>query len=198
MRVLRSRWVRWVVPASAVLLLAAASHPIWLAAVGRHLVYEEQPIKAPVAVVLAGAWRGNRVLKAAELVRAGYAERVWVSGPPLYARSEADLAIEYAVGHGYPREWFVRLANEARSTWEEAEVITRELRRAGVRRYLLVTSDYHTRRARACFRRAAPEMEVRVVGAPDEEFPNPWWRHRVGWKTVVLEWLKTFAFGLGM
>lgn len=197
MRLPRLRLSRGLVLAG-ILLVVALAHPIWLGAVGGYLVYEEQPAKAPVVVVLAGGWRGNRVLKAAELARAGYAEKVLVSGTRLYARSEADLAIDYAVKHGYPPEWFIPLRHEARSTKEEAVVVTSELRRLGVKRYLLVTSDYHTRRARACFRWAAPEIEFRVIGARDEEFPNPWWKHRQGLKTVLLEWLKTAAFRLGM
>lgn len=193
----RSRFARWLVLA-ALLVLIVAAYPVWLAAIGGYLVCQEQPIPAPVVVTLAGGWRGNRILKAAEMVRAGYAHRVLVSGPPLYGRSEADLAIDYAVQQGCPREWFTPLRHQGLSTLEEARIIAEELRRLGVKRFLLVTSDYHTRRSRACFRKAAPDLDVRVIGAADEDFPNPWWKSRQGWKTVLLEWLKTAAFRLGM
>jgi len=192
-----ARFAYWLVP----LLVAAAlvlSLPFGLEAAGEYLVYREEPFPAEVAVVLAGGERtGNRILKAAELARQGLVKKVLVSGPPAYGRHESDLAIEFAVGRGYPREWFLSLPHAGSSTWEEARLITQELRRLEVKRYLLVTSDYHTRRARACFRRAAPELELRVVGAPDEEFPRPWWKSRAGRKTFLLEWLKTLAWWAG-
>jgi uncharacterized SAM-binding protein YcdF (DUF218 family) len=64
----------------------------------------------------------------------------------------------------------------------------------GVKRVLLVTSNYHTRRAGWIFRRAAPEMEIFVVAAPDEYFrPEDWWKSREAEKTFAFEWMKTVA-----
>ncbi len=151
-----------------------------------------------MVVVLGGGYRGNRILRAAELVRAGFAPRVLVSGSSFYGRPEPELAIEFAVRHGYPREWFLGLPSQARSTREEASIIAAELRRLGVRRFLLVTSDYHTRRARACLQQVADGMSFRTIAAPDEDFPRPWWRSRMGQKTVFLEWTKMIAWRLGM
>lgn len=193
----RSRLPRWFF-ALAVLLALAATHSVWLSAAGNYLVLDEPPWKADIAVVLGGGWRGNRILKAAELVRSGYVRQVLVSGAEFYSRSEAELAIEFAVRQGYPRDWFLAFPNPARSTWQEAGYVVAELRRRGVRRFLLVTSDYHTRRARACFRRAAPEIPFRIVAAPDPDYQRPWWRHRESQKVVFLEWTKMIAWRLGM
>jgi uncharacterized SAM-binding protein YcdF (DUF218 family) len=191
-----SRFALWLLLIAA--LAAAGTHPVWLRAAGGYLVESEPPFPAQAVVVLAGGYSGNRVLKAAELVRAGWAQRVLVSGTFYYGRKESDLAVDWAVEKGFPRPWFLSFAHRAESTWEEARLVTAELRRLGVRRFLLVTSDYHTRRARACFRKAAPELEFRTVAAPDEDFPDPWWRSRQGRKTFLLEWAKTAAWWLGM
>lgn len=190
------RSFRWLIIAAAVLLVAAA-HPVWLGAPASFLVLDEPPVRADVVVTLAGGHRGNRIVKAAELVRLGYAPRVLVSGNRYYGRWESDLAIEFAVARGYPREWFTALPNEARSTREEARIVGAELRRLGVRRFLLVTSDYHTRRARGCFRQAGGGLEFRTVAAPDEDFTHPWWRTRDSQKTVFTEWTKMIAWRLG-
>jgi uncharacterized SAM-binding protein YcdF (DUF218 family) len=192
-----ARRFRWLIP---VVLLAVVvwTHPLWLGLAGRLLVRNDPLFRADAAVVLAGGWQGNRILRAAELVRDGWAPRVLVSGVYLYERPESDLAIEYAVSRGYPRQWFVSVPHRARSTQEEARILVAELRRLAVRRVLLVTSDYHTRRALACFRREAPELEFRVVGAADEDFPAAWWMSRQGRKTVLLEWMKTIAWTLGL
>ncbi len=188
---------RWLI----VILLAAAivcSHPIWLRWAGAALVRNEPPMPADVAVVLAGGWRGNRILRAAELVRQGWAPRVLVSGTQYYGWSEPDAAIDFAVRHGYPRDWFVALPHGAQSTEEEARIVTDRLRAMGVKRVLLVTSDYHTRRAAGCFRQVAPELELRAIAAADPDFPERWWQSRQGRKTFLLEWLKMLSWRLGM
>jgi len=182
------------------LTLAWATHAWWLAGVGRLLIHDDGPARADIAVVLAGDYYGNRILRAAELVKQGYVPKVLVSGPHmLYGQYECDLAIPFAVKHGCPESWFVRAPNEGHSTREEAAMILADLRRRGVHRFLLVTSDYHTARAARIYRRAGPDLEMRVVAAPDEYFrPDSWWRDREARKIVLIEWLKTAANVVGM
>jgi uncharacterized SAM-binding protein YcdF (DUF218 family) len=183
-----------------VLALAVAAHSWWLAALGRMLVRDEGPAKAEIAVVLAGDYSGNRVMRAAELVKQGYVPNVLVSGPHLiYDSYECDLAIPFAVKRGYPEMWFIRAPNETRSTRAESATILADLRRRGVHRFLLVTSDFHTARAARIYRAAAPDMDIRVVAARDEFFSaDGWWRNREGRKTFLVEFLKTVANALGM
>jgi len=183
------------------LALAAATHFWWLAALGRCLVRDEAPIRADIAVVLAGDYYGNRIVRAAELVKQGYVPHVLVSGPHmLYGFYECDLEIPFAVKRGYPESWFIRSPNEALSTREEAAAILPDLRRRGVHRFLLVTSDYHTARAARIFAKAAaPDLDMRVVAAPGEYFrADGWWHNREGRKIFVVEWLKTVANLFGM
>lgn len=184
----------------AVLVLLAATHALWMAALGRLLVRDDGPARADMAVVLAGDFSGNRILRAAELVRQGYVPKVLVSGPnTLYGQYECDVAIPFAVEHGYPAAWFVRAPHEALSTREEALVILRDLRRLGVHRFLLVTSNFHTARATRIFRAAGPDFDIRTVAAPDKYFsPESWWRNREGQKLFFIEWTKTFASLAGM
>jgi uncharacterized SAM-binding protein YcdF (DUF218 family) len=145
--------------------------------------------------VLAGDASGNRILKGAELVREGFAPKVVVSGPEgNYGYYECDLAIPFAVKAGYPESYFVRFPNQAHSTEEEAAAAAPELRSLGVHRVLLVTSVYHTRRAGADFRAAAPDLTLFVVSAPDQYYTaEGWWRNREARKTFLYEWLKTGA-----
>ncbi len=182
------------------LVLLAATHVWWLTALGRGLVRSEEPVRADVAVVLGGDYYGHRILTASELVRAGYVPRVLVSGPMgFYGHFECDLAVAFAVRFGYPVQWYIRFPNAATSTSDEARLIVPELRRRGVRRFLLVTSNFHTARAARLFRRAGSDLEMRVVAAPDEYFqPETWWRSRQARKTVFLEWSKTAAESIGL
>lgn len=195
-----SVFLKFIVCIAIVLVLAVATHSWWLAALARMLVRDEGPARADIAVVLAGDFYGHRVVRAAELVKQGYVPKVLVSGPNmLYGFYECDLEIPFAVKRGYPEDWFIRAPNEARSTREEAAAILPDLRRRGVHRFILVTSDFHTARAARIYRAAAPDLDMRVVAAPDEYFrAGDWWRNREGRKVFVVEWLKTVANGLGM
>ena len=197
---LPSRFLRLSVCIVIGLALVAATHSLWLTALGRLLVRDEGPARAQIAVVLAGDYSGNRILRAAELVKQGYVPEVLVSGPHmLYGYYECDLEIPFAVKHGYPERWFIRSPNESRSTREEAAGILQDLRRRGVHRFLLVTSDYHTARAARIYRAAARDLEFRVVAAPGDYFrPGGWWRNREGQKVFFLEWCKTVANLIGM
>jgi uncharacterized SAM-binding protein YcdF (DUF218 family) len=183
-------------------LLAAAgvvTHGWWLAALGGFLVRAEPPGRAELAVVLAGDWWGNRILKAADLVRQGYVPRALVSGPDgAYGYHECDLAIPFALRRGYPEHWFLHLHHHGYSTREEAQAVLPELRRRGIRSVLIVTSDYHTRRAGALYRSLAPDLQIRVVAAPDVFFrADAWWKTRQGRKQWFFEALKTVTGWLG-
>jgi uncharacterized SAM-binding protein YcdF (DUF218 family) len=183
--------------AAAALLLAAAvaGHSLWLGAIGRFLVRAEAPQTADAVLVLAGDGYGHRILRGAELVRQGFAPRAFVSGPlGFYGSHECDLAIPFAVARGYPESYFVPLANQARSTREEARLTVPELRRRGVRKLLLVTSDYHTRRAGTIFRNLASGMTIVVAASTDNDFDaGRWWTTREGRKCVFFELTKTVA-----
>ena len=181
--------------AVACVLLVVIFHTAILGALGAYLVSASPPEKADIVVVLAGDSSGNRILKAAELVRAGYAPRVLVSGPAgTYGFYESDLAIPFAEKAGYPASYFLAFPNHSLSTRDEGEVILPELRRLGVHTFLLVTSDFHTHRAGGIYRALTTDPRCVVVAAPDQYFtPGGWWKNREARKTFLFEWMKTVA-----
>jgi uncharacterized SAM-binding protein YcdF (DUF218 family) len=185
---------------AAALVLVLIFHHALLTGLGSYLVHADAPEKADIALVLAGDSEGNRILTAAQLVRRGYVSRALVSGPSgLYGHYECDLAIPFAVKAGYPESYFLHFENDARSTKEEATDAIARLRQLGVHKVLLVTSDYHTRRAGKIFRSTAPDLEFVVVAAPDSSFtPGGWWHSRQGEKIAFIEWLKTVTEPFGI
>jgi uncharacterized SAM-binding protein YcdF (DUF218 family) len=164
------------------------------------LVSSKAPAKADIIVVLAGDYAGNRILKAAELVRQGFAPQALIDGPSeAYGLHESDLAIAFAVRHGYPESYFVPFPNDARSTGAEADAVLAELRRRKLHRIDIVTSDFHTRRAGKIFRSKARDVEIHMVAAPDRDFtPDGWWKTREGKKVFATEWTKTVGTWLGL
>ena len=184
--------------------LAALTRSFWLSALGSALVRDDGPAKAEIGVVLGGDYWGNRITRAAQLIRQGYIPAVLVSGPPgFYGQHECDFAIPYIVRQGYPAQWFIPLPHSALSTRDEASVVLFELRRRRARSFLLITSNYHTARAARLFSAVERGMgggpSMRVVAAPDPFFrPDGWWHNREGEKTAFNEWSKTFAAIFGI
>jgi uncharacterized SAM-binding protein YcdF (DUF218 family) len=192
--------VKRILRATALILAVAVVllvlfHATILAALGNYLVKAGPPQKADIIVVLAGDGFGHRILTAGDLIKQGYASKALISGPNgIYGNYECDLAIPFAVKAGDPESEFLHLEHRGRSTEEEAQVIVKKLREMGVKSVILVTSNYHTRRAGSIFRRAAPELEFFVVASPDEFFkPDSWWQNREASKTFAFEWMKTVA-----
>ena len=185
---------------AGLVLIAVALHAQILGALGAYLVQAGPPQKADAALVLAGDGWGYRVLTAAQLARDGFVPKVLVSGPDgTYGLHECDLAIPFAVKQGYPESYFVHMENSARSTVAEAQAVLPVIRRMGIQRLIVVTSNYHTRRAGAIYRKLAPDVAILVVAALDENFTaNGWWHSREGQKTFVVEWEKTVANWLGL
>jgi len=179
----------------AALVVIAVTHSFWMAWMGAWLVHSDQPFHADAIVVLAGDPYGHRILKAAELVKSGFAPKVLVSGPPgFYDLHECDLAIPFAIRHGYPAEWFVAVPHTAHSTEEEGLALLPELVKLHAHRVIVVTTDYHSGRAMRLLSGSWPGIKIRMVPAPDEFFTaNGWWHNREGRKIFLLEWVKTLA-----
>jgi uncharacterized SAM-binding protein YcdF (DUF218 family) len=194
--------------ALVLLFLAAVvflARDVWLGALGAALVHDDGAGKAEIAVVLAGDNWGHRLIKGAELVKQGYAPRVLVSGPPggFYGLNEADAAIQFAIRKGYPAEWFIPLRHTALSTRDEATAILDALKQRNIHSFLLVTSNFHTARARRIFLKAERQRgggpDLRVVASVDQFFTAAnWWHNREGRKIAFMEWTKTLTSVFGI
>ncbi len=174
---------------------------LWLTALGGYLVAAGPATHADAAVVLAGDYSGRRILKGGELVRSGMAPYVLVSGPSncCYGQVESDIAIGFAVKHGFPESYFVGFPNSGLSTREEGAWVVAELRRRHVHTVDIVTSNYHTHRSGLIYHALAPDLEIHMVAAPDQYFtPDGWWKTREGRKKFIQEWSKTLTALFGV
>jgi uncharacterized SAM-binding protein YcdF (DUF218 family) len=160
------------------------------AACGRLLVVNE-PHRSDVIVILAGE-TDRRLVRGLELLDQGYAPRLLLDVPAeakIYGWSLTELAQKYL--RGLPQANQITICPiYAESTRGEAEDVSRCLEGTGGRRILLVTSEYHTRRALSIFSRVAP-ADYSVTAAFDpREFGAQWWQHRQWAKTNLQEWAK--------
>jgi len=168
-----------------------------LSALAAPLVEDDGLQKADCILVLGGDLFGDRIVKAGQLVQQGYAPYAVVDGPRMLIGHESDQTIAFAVQKGFPASIFraVPLPDPIDSTSEESEYVTEKiLRPQHVRKILLVTSNFHTRRAARKVRRVAPWLTVIAVPAPDLYFSvDGWWKTRGGRKTLFFEWTKTIT-----
>jgi uncharacterized SAM-binding protein YcdF (DUF218 family) len=185
------RRLRYVLAASgAIVLMWVLRQPV-LTSLGAFLVCSEPPQKADLIYVLAGDFLGNRVLVAAGLGAQGYARQVIVGGGPYQDSYQGELAIRFAVEHGYRRDLFVPVRLRARSTIEEAIELRPIFERLGVKRIILVTTNYHSRRAALVFHLFLPGFQFSTVAAPDKSFDtDSWWRTQKERRIFFLEYSK--------
>jgi len=195
-----ARRYRWLIVGAALLLgLWLYPRPL-LYPLGAFLVRDDGAVKCDCLFVLAGDFRGERILHAAELYKQGYAAKIFVSGPEgIFRYTEDTLAIEFARDSGSPDVPFVGIPNNGRSTVTEGRAVLSRLRAEGCKSVLVVTSNFHTRRAGNILRRVWPEIDVRMAAAPSADFDvNRWWTDRNHQKTLFFEWTKTVADWIGL
>jgi uncharacterized SAM-binding protein YcdF (DUF218 family) len=173
-----------------VAILYVARHPI-LRFAGDFWIVDETPQVSDVIVILSDDNYGaDRAARAAQLFKSGMAPRVLASGRLLrpYA-GIAELMEHDLKALGVPANAIVPVTHRATNTREEAIADSQAIAAHGWKKVLLVTSNYHTRRANYIFERALPPgTELRVVSAPDSEYdPNNWWQTRNGLKRFLYE-----------
>ena len=179
----RIRWVAGVVLAVFLVVLATQA--------GRFLVVDA-PLPSDVIVVLAGE-NDRRPRRALELLQQGFGKRVLIDVPAdstIYTFTQLDLAQKYV--QSLPQAAVVSVCPiVGLSTKAETEDVEKCLTRMNAGTVLIVTSEFHTRRALDIFRKELPRRTFSVAAAYDSaQFGTHWWTHRQWAKTVVDEWLR--------
>jgi hypothetical protein len=152
----------------------------------------DAPQPSDAILVLAGE-TDKRPQRALELLSQGYGKRIVLDVPnnaKLYEFTQTQLAQKYI--QDLPQAASVSICPiDGLSTKDESKDAEKCLQREGARHVLIVTSDFHTRRALDVFRREFPGHEYSVAAARnDEGFGSRWWTHRQWAKTFVDEWLR--------
>ena len=158
-----------------------------------------RPEHADVILVLGGGMDDSRYWRAVELVKAGYADKIVLDaevGGQKYGKSNADLANEFVESTHANNTTVCPVY--ADSTYGETEDVARCLAPLQVSSVLIVTSDYHTRRAFSIFKARLPHYRWSIADAfaPYEDGGSPrmpgdnWWKNRRWAKTILEEWQK--------
>ncbi len=161
------------------------------------------PSHAAGAVVMEGSFSGERARldEAIHLLQQGTVDRLLLSVPrESYWGQRIFPLVESFIESNYgqavaSRVDFCESDPEVDSTQEEAGVLAECIRERGWRSVVVVTSDYHTRRAGIIWRKTTRQehldIKLSVHAAADPDFRAVgWWRHRRFAKTWVLEFAK--------
>ncbi len=158
---------------------------------GETWVVEDPLDRADAIIVLSDDnFYADRAARAADLYRHGMAPIVVASGRRLrpYA-GIAELMEHDLIERGVPKDKIVRISHNAENTKDEAQALAQQALERKWRSVIVVTSNYHTRRARYIFLHVFPaQTQVRVSGAQDGDFdPQHWWQSRKSLKEFTRE-----------
>jgi len=179
-----------LVVAALCALLYFVRHPIMRYGAEAWVV-DEPAAHADALVVLSDDnFYADRATHATELYRQGVAGIVVASGRRLRPNAGlSELMAHDLVERGVPKEKIVRFAHDADSTREEAVALAHFVEEHKWKSVVVVTSNYHTRRARYIFRKVFPAgIAVSVASARDGDFdPQRWWEKRKSTKLLARE-----------
>jgi uncharacterized SAM-binding protein YcdF (DUF218 family) len=178
---------------------------------GRLLHEQDELERADLIMVLAGE-RIERWLEAVDLYKEGWAPQIVLSPGPagrldalLQARGvsyprEGDLSRAAVVALGVPADAVSVLPDGVDHTAQEASAL-RQRSGPGLRRVIVVTSSYHTRRTKFAFRRAFAGTSVTILvrgSRYSQANPARWWTRRSDIRFVMSELPKFLAYVAGL
>ena len=156
------------------------------------LLVSDDPQPSDVILVLAGE-TNYRPARALQLLNQGYARRVLLDVPAnsqVFGTDEIELAKKYVSSLSEAGQISI-CPIEGLSTKAESHDVERCLGNDPALKILIVTSDFHTRRALSILKHEIPSKSFSVAAAHDPtQFGTRWWTHRQWAKTCVDEWLR--------
>jgi hypothetical protein len=172
-----------------VVVVLAALMAIFAVSAGRLLVVDA-PQPSDVILVLAGE-TSRRPARALQLLGQGFGSSVVIDVPAaarIYDSTQLQLAEKYI--QGLPQAASIRICPiVGLSTRDESHDVERCLANDTGKRILIVTSEFHTRRALSIFRHEMKGRSFSVAATPDDtQFGTRWWTQRQWAKTCLDEW----------
>lgn len=155
-----------------------------------YLRLEDSLQKADAIVAVSGGDTTARAEKAVELYAKQYAPLLIFSGAAADPSSPSNARVmqEIAVERGVPAS-DIRIDELSRDTRENAAGIKNYLQNS--ERIILVTSEYHQRRANKEVQASLPNTEIINAPAKDKNWdPKTWWLTPYGWWVTSGEVIK--------
>jgi len=190
------------------LLVIVVSHQYILKKIGYFLIFEQEPQKADVIVVLNGR-DTERSLAAVDLYNQGYAKLMIMAHIPKQAGTDefwkrvggnfnGKVFFQRAIeAMGVPEHAFKLIGNGVASTYDEALATREFLKKNGYKSIILVTSKWHSRRAYLTFKSTLKNDEIKIVIQPsmyDVFRPDSWWKNRNDVELIFYEYIRLIYY----
>ena len=172
----------------------------------------EKPLERADAILVLGGSSVylERTQKAAQLFKNGVAPKIFLTNdgtkagwskleqrnPPYVELAEKSLTEQ-----GVPPDAIEILPGVVESTQDEANLLAETAKERKLKSLLIVTSAYHTRRAKRAFEKVFTEKslptQIGIQAAPTGiQTPSPsfWWFSPQGWQTISSEYMKSLYY----
>jgi uncharacterized SAM-binding protein YcdF (DUF218 family) len=172
------------------LVLYLARHPLMRFAGETWVVDEPAPHADAILVLGDDNFYADRATHAGDLFRHGAAPLIVASGRRLRPNAGIVELMEHDLTErGVPTDKIVPCVHDADNTHEEASALARLAVAQHWKNVIIVTSNYHARRARYIFSRVFPTgVAISVASAKDGDFdPENWWESRKSIKLLGRE-----------
>lgn len=207
----------FILTCAAALVVCYAFRAPLLTGLAEAWIINDHPEKADVIVILGGGLE-NRPAGAAALYQQGLAPKVvfmdvkWEPGALLgFGQSERELTRQILLKKGVPSAALVVVGNQVTSTWDEADALRAWMQANRIKKVIVATDIFHTRRVRWLFEKqmrtpvaasgtnAPPSTAGSPLTPPNFQFvgiPHPrynatnWWQHEDGLVAFQNEWIK--------
>ena len=201
--------LRNILAAAALLLLlvilAFAFRSQILTGIAGYLVVND-PLQPSDVIVLLNSDFNTRPFRASELYKQGLAPVIVIarseSTPAVdlgLLPNDTDISVAVMEKLGVPADKIIVLpfTGGVTSTFDEASAVRQYVQAHQAYRIILVTSAFHTRRARWIFERSLAGLPVRLemAAVPYADFDQTnWWKNETGLITLNNEYIKLFYY----
>ena len=170
-------------------------YPNIMMTIGNYLIVSDKLEKCDAILVLAGDnAKGERVKEGAKLFKEGYGKYLILDGIEIGWNTYAsDIMEKQALSLKVPRSAIIPVRMDGNSTIEEAKASRNFIAKKNFKSLILVSSNYHTRRAKWIFSKVFSGNDIKILAHPskDHEYnPDKWWRERNSAKHVFYEYTK--------
>jgi uncharacterized SAM-binding protein YcdF (DUF218 family) len=164
--------------------------------------------KGADAILVLSGGSGNRVDRAIELLQSGYSKRILLTQEIENKRkydfipTSMDIKKKILAHHNITNYHMIpSLKGGATSTFDEAYDLVKYLEKNNLNHIIIVTSDFHTKRAKYAFDKVLKannlldKIKVEMASSKSGVHKdNNWWKYESGLKTYPIEGMKFLVY----
>lgn len=198
---------RWFIGLFVILFFCILlSFPALLSRLGSYLVVSDSLEESQAVVSLSGD--NARIDETIRLIRENYADWLILTEteqPSIDPEApDTNSTLEkrkQALSAGIPEGDILVTTDQTDSTLDEAIAVRKLMQNRYLTSCIVVTDPYHARRTKLIFSDVFRQSDIRVIIHPVAEHwyrPRTWFLSLHGWRITTLEYLKLFAYSIGM